>query len=69
LFGFQYHLELDRPGIDALVAGNRAQLTQVLGADGEAKIKADTEKHYPRYERVGDKILSNFVQFLRAYDA
>jgi GMP synthase-like glutamine amidotransferase len=69
LFGFQYHIELDRPGIDALVAGNRDQLTQVLGADGESKIKADTEKFYPRYERVGDKILSNFVQFLHAYDA
>ena len=67
-FGFQYHLELDRPGIDALVAGNREQLIQVLGQDGEAKIKADTDLHYSRYERVTNKIIQNFVQFLRAYN-
>ncbi len=67
LFGFQYHIELDRPGIDALVAGNKDELIKVLGPEGEAKIKADTEAFYPRYERVTNKILQNFVQFLRAY--
>src|SRR5687768_9518794 len=29
LFGFQYHIELDRPGIEAIVSGNREQLVQV----------------------------------------
>ncbi|MBC7782889.1 MAG: gamma-glutamyl-gamma-aminobutyrate hydrolase family protein, partial [Burkholderiales bacterium] len=53
MFGFQYHMELDRPGIDAMVAGNRQQMIDVLGADGEAKINADSEKFYSRYERVG----------------
>ncbi len=69
LFGFQYHIELDRAGIDSLVAGNREELIKVLGADGESKLKADTETHYQRYERVTNKILGNFVQFLHAYDA
>lgn len=67
LFGFQYHVELDRAGIDQMIAGNREQLIQVLGADGEAKLKADTEKYFARYERVGNRILKNFVQFLKAY--
>lgn len=67
LFGFQYHIELDRDGIEQMISGNRDQLTQVLGADGESKIKADTEKNYARYERVGNRILKNFVQFLKAY--
>jgi GMP synthase (glutamine-hydrolysing) len=67
LFGFQYHVELDRPGIEQLVAGNREQLTQVHGADAERTIRQDTEKHYPRYARLGDRILGNFVQFLKIY--
>lgn len=67
LFGFQYHIELDRPGIEAIVAGNREQLTQVHGQGGESAIKQDTEKNYPRYARLGDRILGNFVQFLKVY--
>jgi GMP synthase (glutamine-hydrolysing) len=68
LFGFQYHIELDKAGIAAMIKGNRAEAEKVLGADFEAKMKADTEKFYPRYERAGDKILENFVQFLKAYE-
>ena len=67
LFGFQYHFELDRPGIDALVAGNREQLQQVHGSDAEKTIRSDTEQHYKRYQRLGDRILANFVQFLKVY--
>ncbi len=67
LFGFQYHIELDRPGIEAMTAGNREELLRVHGADGEQKIRQDTEQNYPRYARLGDKILGNFVQFLKVY--
>jgi GMP synthase-like glutamine amidotransferase len=67
LFGFQYHIELDRRGIDAIVEGNREQLAQVHGSDGASKIRSDTEKHYPRYARLSDRILGNFVQFLKVY--
>ena len=67
LFGFQYHLELDRPGIDAMVEGNKDQLTQVLGSDGAAQVREDTAKHYAKYERLGNKLLGNFVQFLKMY--
>jgi GMP synthase-like glutamine amidotransferase len=67
LFGFQYHIELDRPGIEAIVAGNKEQLVQVHGADGDKTIRQETEKLYPRYARLGDKLLTNFVQFLKVY--
>jgi len=67
LFGFQYHIELDRAGIDTLIKGNLEQAKQVLGPDAEANLKADTEKFYHRYEAATDKILENFVQFLKAY--
>lgn len=67
LFGFQYHFELDRVGIDNLIAGNREELKQALGSEGEQTIRSDTEKHYARYARLGDRILGNFVQFLKVY--
>jgi GMP synthase (glutamine-hydrolysing) len=68
LFGFQFHIELDKLGIAAMVNGNRAEAASVLGSDFETKLNADTEKNYPRFERAGNKILTNFVQFLRAYN-
>ena len=30
-------------------------------------IRAETPKVYPRYKRAGDRILENFVQYLKAY--
>ncbi|MGC4031454.1 MAG: gamma-glutamyl-gamma-aminobutyrate hydrolase family protein [Tepidisphaeraceae bacterium] len=68
LFGFQFHIETDKAGIDAMIAGNRQEALSVLGPDAEAKIKADTDLHYSRYERATNKILGNFVQFLHAYE-
>jgi GMP synthase-like glutamine amidotransferase len=69
LFGFQYHVELTPPDIEAIVAAGRTdpKIQSVLGADGERKIREDTQKLYPRYARLGDRILANFVQFLKVY--
>jgi hypothetical protein len=62
-------MELTRPDVEAIVAAGRSdpQIQSVLGADGERKIREDTQKHYPRYARLGDRILANFVQFLKVY--
>ena len=68
LIGFQYHIELTREGIEALLSHRKDEVTRVLGADGEAKIRQETEQFYPRYERLGNRILDNYVQFLKAYD-
>jgi len=68
LIGFQYHFELTQAGIEAIVSNRKDELTRVLGADAEARIRDDTAKHYPRYERLGNRILNNYVQFLKAYD-
>jgi GMP synthase-like glutamine amidotransferase len=67
LFGFQYHIEFTRADIEALIQNDRESWTSALGSDGEKQIKADTEKHFARYERMGNKLLNNFVQFLHAY--
>jgi GMP synthase (glutamine-hydrolysing) len=67
LFGFQYHVEATREIIQAMVAAGRDDIARVLGPEGEAKIVQGTEQHYPRYERLTNRILQNFVQFLRMY--
>jgi GMP synthase-like glutamine amidotransferase len=67
LFGFQYHFELARDDFDRFLDGNRQQAIEVLGPDGPSRIRDDTEKHYARYERLGNRLLTNYVQFLKAY--
>jgi GMP synthase-like glutamine amidotransferase len=67
LFGFQWHMELTPSDIDAILVAGREDVVKVLGPEGESKIRHDTEKNYPEYARLGDKLLRNFVQFLRVY--
>jgi GMP synthase-like glutamine amidotransferase len=67
LFGFQYHIEMTPGGIEAMIAAGKNDVIKVLGDDGEKKIAEETKRYYPQYERLGDKILKNFVQFLKVY--
>lgn len=67
LFGFQYHFEWTREDIDKLVAADRETATKVLGSDAEARIREDSGKYYNRYARAGEKLVQNFVQYLKAY--
>lgn len=67
LIGFQYHFEMTREGIDALLENDRASAEKVLGADGIAKMKEDTARHYDKFERQGNRLLTNIVQFMKAY--
>ena len=68
LFGFQYHFEFTPRDIEAIVAASRDDVTRVLGAGADQKILADTTRLYPRYARLGDRILQNIVQFMKVYD-
>jgi GMP synthase-like glutamine amidotransferase len=67
LFGFQYHFEFTEADIEAVLANGRSNWEQVLGAGGDQKVRQDTATYYKRYARLGDRILTNFVQFLKAY--
>jgi GMP synthase (glutamine-hydrolysing) len=67
LFGFQYHFELTEKEIEAYCEAGKEDLVRVLGIDGLNKVREDTKKFYPRYERLGEKLVKNFVQFLKAY--
>ena len=67
LFGFQWHMELTPKEIDGILAAGKEDVRKVLGPDGENKIRQDTERYYPEYARLGDKLVRNFVQFLKVY--
>jgi GMP synthase (glutamine-hydrolysing) len=67
LFGFQYHIEMDQPGIEAILTAAKDDVIKVHGEEGIQKIREETTKNYPMYERLGNRILRNFVQFLKVY--
>jgi hypothetical protein len=58
---------MDQEGIEALLGNRREDVTKVLGSDGEKRIRDDTARHYTRHARLGDRILQNFVQFVKLY--
>src|SRR5689334_6463793 len=67
LFGFQYHFEFTEDQVDALLTRDLESLTRARGSGAAEFIRAETPKLYPRYRRAGDRILQNFVQYLKAY--
>jgi GMP synthase-like glutamine amidotransferase len=67
LYGFQYHFELTPDGIAGILEGDKQTAEEQLGSDGIKRIMEETPRFYPRYQRLGDRILRNFVQFLKMY--
>jgi GMP synthase (glutamine-hydrolysing) len=67
LFGFQYHFELTESDIAAVLSARKQDIEKTSLEGGEAKIRDDSTKYYPRYARLGERILRNFVQFLKVY--
>ena len=67
LFGFQYHIELAEADLDKMISSGKEELVKIYGPDGETKARQETASYYPRYARLGDRILRNFVQFLKVY--
>ena len=67
LFGFQYHFEFTAADIEKVVVAGREDVTKVRGPSADVRIMEETTRHYPRYARLGDRILQNFVQFLKVY--
>jgi GMP synthase-like glutamine amidotransferase len=67
LFGFQYHFELTEADIEKILIAGKEDVLKVLGPDGEAKVRDDTKKYYSQYVRLGDRLIRNFVQFLKVY--
>ena len=60
-------LPLTEKEIEAVIANDHPSWSSVLGPDGDKRIRQETAEHYRRYARLGDRLLANFVQFLKAY--
>lgn len=67
LVGFQYHFEFTPEQIEAVVASAGENELKHLGPDGPEMIREQTIRYYPQHARLGDRILRNFVQFLKVY--
>lgn len=65
LFGFQYHIEFTPVEIEALLANDKQSWIRALGPAGQEKIRQDTARYYRLYERLGNRVLTNFVQYLK----
>jgi GMP synthase (glutamine-hydrolysing) len=65
LFGFQFHFEQTPADIERLVAEDRDGLSRA-GVEA-SRVLEETKTHYPKHERLGNRLLNNFVQFLKAY--
>lgn len=64
LLGFQYHFEMTPEGIDAMLAHGKAEVEKVLGAGGIEQIRSDTKKHYSEYQRLGNRLIRNMIEFM-----
>jgi GMP synthase (glutamine-hydrolysing) len=67
LFGFQYHFELTNEDFEKIYANETEIISRMLGTEGGAKQRDETSKNYGRYSRAGERLIQNFVQYLRAY--
>jgi GMP synthase (glutamine-hydrolysing) len=65
LIGFQYHFEMMPESIEAMLQHGAADIDKVLGPGGADQVRADTRKYYPAYERLGNRLLNNLIEFLR----
>ena len=69
VIGFQYQFHLTEADIEALLGNRKDELSRAgLPSDTESRIRLETAGNYARYARLGDRILNNYVQFLKAYD-
>lgn len=64
LLGFQYHFEMTPEAIEALLVHGKADMERVLGAGGAEQIRSDTKKYYPDYERLGNRLIRNIIEFM-----
>ena len=65
VFAFQFHPELEQADIARIIDARAKETT--LDAAAIQVMRDDTAKYYARYDRLGTKLITNLVQFLKAY--
>jgi GMP synthase-like glutamine amidotransferase len=69
LTGLAYHPELERQDLDKIIRDRGGAVGAALGSDAIDRLRSETDRHYDRYSRLGERLLKNFVQYLHAYDS
>ena len=67
LFGFQYHLELTEQDMEQILSAGKEEVVKTLGPGGEPRFARTPASITRVMRRLGDRILQNFVQFLKVY--
>lgn len=65
-FGLQFHCEVGRADVDAFLRADADYVVQANGADGVARIEADTERLFIASRHVGDLLLRNVLRAMTA---
>jgi GMP synthase (glutamine-hydrolysing) len=60
-YGFQFHFELDRPGIDRLAAEEAEMLDRAEVS--QSQISVEAEEHYERFGLIADRLCVNLATF------
>jgi GMP synthase-like glutamine amidotransferase len=61
-FGLQFHCEVGRTEVAEFRRADADYVAQANGADGDARIAADTERVFAESRRVGDLLLRNILR-------
>lgn len=61
-YGFQFHPECDRGGVDAYLQGAEAYFAR--GKTDRASVSSQIEEHYPAYARLSDRLCVNLATLL-----
>jgi ABC-type long-subunit fatty acid transport system fused permease/ATPase subunit len=56
---------MDNDGIEAMLEHARQDWQKVLGSDGAARVREDTGRFYAEYERLGNRVIRNLVDFMK----
>ncbi len=68
LYGFNFHPELTRENLAEIHRAYGGAIGAAHGSQMAEAFKSNTDKHFARYERVGTRLLENYVQYLKAYE-
>ena len=58
---------MNQEGIEAVLSNAGEDVIKLLGDGGIKKVREETARHYPRHARLGNRIIENFVQYLKVY--
>ena len=67
-YAFAFHPELRREDLVEIERRHGGAIGAAHGSQRRGNFAADTDKHLARADRIGDRILRNFVQFSKTYD-